>query len=308
MQLPGSHLTRERLENDDIIVEVSPACGASLTRFDYKLADQRVPILRRCDDSLVDQLSPFGASCFPLLPYSNRLRDGRFEAGGRQYQHSLNCPPEKHSSHGDAWMRQWRIGDTSDSHIELLLDPDDSQPIKYLGSQIVQLQSNTVSIQIRVTNKDDVRAPFGMGIHPYFSRFPDTELACRLDRQWVLDEELMPLRNVANPLNVKMAKGILVRDLPQSGAFHSISANAQIIWPSSGLRLDIESDPPMQHAIIWCPSDQDFFCYEPVSHMVDGFNAERADIRDTGVMFLDPNQSFEATWTFSVSVESESTP
>ena len=55
-------------------------------------------------------------------------------------------------------------------------------------------------------------------------------------------------------------------------------------------------------------SDQDFFCYEPVSHMVDGFNMERADLRNTGVMFLDPNQSFEATWTFSVSVESELTP
>jgi aldose 1-epimerase len=74
------------------------------------------------------------------------------------------------------------------------------------------------------------------------------------------------------------------------------------------LRLDIESDPSMQHAIIWCPAGEDFFCYEPVSHMVDGFNRERAGVRDTGVKFLDPNQSFEATWTFSVSVESEPTP
>ena len=147
-----------------------------------------------------------------------------------------------------------------------------------------------------------------MGIPPYFPRSPDTKLACRLNRQWELDAELMPLRNVVNPLNVKMANDILVRDLPESGAFHSASTNAQIKWPSSGLRLDIESSPPLQHAIIWCPIGQEFFCYEPVSHMVDGFNMERAGIRDAGVMFLDPNQSFEATWTFSVSVERETTP
>jgi aldose 1-epimerase len=304
----NNRIARERLENDDIIVEMSPACGGSLTRFDYKLADQRIPILRRCDDSLVDQLSPFGASCFPLLPYSNRLRDGRFEINGRQYQHSLNCPPEKHSSHGDAWMRQWRVGDISDDRIELFLDPDDGQPVRYLGSQIVRLENGTVSIQVQVTNKDEIRAPFGIGVHPYFRRSPDAQLACRLERQWILDDELMPLRNVANPLNVKMEKGILIRDLPESGAFCAASTDAQILWPSDGLRLDIQSNPPMQHAIIWCPTGQDFFCYEPVSHMIDGFNRDRAGVRNTGVEFLDPNQSFEATWTFSVSVESESTP
>ena len=199
-------------------------------------------------------------------------------------------------------MRQWRVGDVGDSQIELFLDPEDCQPVQYLGTQIIFLDNRSVSIQIRITNKDEFRAPFGIGIHPYFPRTPDTRIVCRLDRQWELDAELMPLGDIANPLNVKMANGILVRDLPESGAFQSVSTNAQVIWPSSGLRLDIESDPPMQHAIIWCPSDQDFFCYEPVSHMVDGFNMERADLRNTGVMFLDPNQSFEATWTFSVSV------
>ena len=200
------------------------------------------------------------------------------------------------------------MGDISKSHIELFLDPEDSQPIKYLGRQIVRLQDHTVSMQLRITNKDEVRAPFGIGIHPYFRRSPDTKLACRLDRQWELDSELMPSRNIANALNVKMVKGVLIRDLPESGAFHSASTKALISWPSSGLRLEIESDPSMQHAIIWCPAGEDFFCYEPVSHMVDGFNRERAGVRDTGVKFLDPNQSFEATWTFSVSVESEPTP
>jgi aldose 1-epimerase len=297
----NSRHSRQRLENDDIIVEILPAYGGSLTRFDYKLAEQRIPILRRCEEGLVDQLLPLDASCFPLLPYSNRLRDGRFEIGDRAYQHSLNCPPEKHSSHGDAWMRQWRIGGLSGSHIELLLDPADNQPIKYLASQIVRLEKSTVSIQVQVTNKDDVRAPFGMGIHPYFRRSPDAQLACHLDRQWELDAELMPLRNVANPLKVKMASGILVKDLPEAGAFYSTSTNARIVWPSSGLRLDIESSPRVRHAIIWCPTGQDFFCYEPVSHMIDGFNMKQAGVRDTGIRFLDPGQSLAATWTLSVS-------
>ncbi len=300
-------LARKRLENDELIIEVAPACGASLTRFECKLANLRIPILRYCDDELVDQLSPLGASCFPLLPYSNRLRGGQFKCGEQYYHYSLNCPPERHSSHGDAWMRKWRIGDVSGSHIELLLDPDGSQPIQYFGMQTIRLKKSRVSIQMRVTNKGEVRAPFGMGIHPYFPRFPDTKLVCRLDRQWELDTELMPLRNVPNPLSAEMATGVLVSDLAESSAFYSTSTNAQIIWPSNRLRLDIESDPPMQHAIIWCPIGQDFFCYEPVSHMVDGFNRVRAGVRNTGVKYLSPNQSFETEWTFSVFMDSEPT-
>ena len=200
-------------------------------------------------------------------------------------------------------MRSWRVNDCSSGHVELLLDAEDSQPVKYQGSQIIRLGNQSVSIKIKITNDDTIRAPFGMGIHPYFVRTSDTILSCRLDRQWELDTELMPISNSANDLNVKMQNGILVRDLPESGAFHSMSTDARISWPSTGLRIDIESSPPMQHAIIWCPGGRDFFCYEPVSHMVDGFNMQRAGVNDAGVQYLKPGQSFEVCWSFFASAE-----
>jgi galactose mutarotase-like enzyme len=45
---------------------------------------------------------------------------------------------------------------------------------------------------------------------------------------------------------------------------------------------------------------QKFFCYEPVSHMVDGFNMAEIGVKDTGVIYLDPGESYKAVWTFSI--------
>ncbi len=296
---------RTILENKNIIVEIAPACGGSITRFDYKYNNLNIAIFRRCEDELIKQCSALGASCFPLMPYSNRLRDGKFMLEGQQYRHELNCPPEIHSSHGDAWMRPWSIIKAAADFIEMRIQATDEQPIKYTGTQIIRLEKNAISVLLKVTNNDVITAPFGIGLHPYFPRKPETQLQCDLDNEWTLDNELMPDQLLSNSLKGKMQNSILVNKLPIAGAYFSRSTDASISLPSSELVLRITTKPPMQHAIIWCPTGQNYFCYEPVSHMIDGFNRSDAasdnSLNDsTGVMYLSPNTSFEATWTFSI--------
>ena len=69
----------------------------------------------------------------------------------------------------------------------------------------------------------------------------------------------------------------------------------------SGLRVRVTTTSSLRHAIIWCPAGQNFFCYEPVSHMVDGFNMAEIGFNDTGVIYLNPGESYKAVWIFSVS-------
>ena len=51
---------------------------------------------------------PFEAAAFPLVPYSNRIRAGRFSFQGRDVVLPLNRPPERHSIHGLGWQTAWR--------------------------------------------------------------------------------------------------------------------------------------------------------------------------------------------------------
>jgi aldose 1-epimerase len=292
---------RKKLENKNIIVEVAPFSGGSITRFDYKYNNFNIPIFRRCNDDLIDKFSALGASCFPLLPYSNRLRHGKFTIEGRQYRHKLNCPPEVHSSHGDAWMRPWRIINESDSHIEMYLQAKDDQTIKYAATQIIQLEKDAISIMIKITNKDLILAPFGIGIHPYFPRTLNSQLTCDLASEWALDCDLMPLKFAPNPIKEQMKNGISIDKLPIHSAYNSSSTDAYISLQSNEFLVKIETTPKMQHAILWCPAGHDFFCYEPVSHMIDGFNMSNSGFQNTGIKYLRPNASYEATWKFYIS-------
>jgi aldose 1-epimerase len=288
------------LQNDYLRLEVSPSTGGAVVGFDFINGGGTHPIFRRCMTDITDGLSPLDTSCFPLLPYSNRLRDGCFIFDGTKYNYPLNCPPEIHASHGDAWMRPWDVTSQSKHHIEMNLGPTAEQPIKYSAIQVFRLLDTELSISLQITNVGMVKSPFGMGLHPYFSREDDTQIICNLESQWELDRDLMPVRLIANQLYSQMHCGIDIKDLPEAGAYFGQSADAEIIWPSSGLRVRVTTISSLRHAIIWCPAGQKFFCYEPVSHMVDGFNMAEIGVKDTGVIYLDPGESYKAVWTFSI--------
>ena len=38
--------------------------------------------------------------CFPLIPFSNRIHNGRFSFQGKQIKMLPNFPPEAHTIHG----------------------------------------------------------------------------------------------------------------------------------------------------------------------------------------------------------------
>ena len=51
------------------------------------------------------------AAAFPLVPYSNRIRAGRFSFRGRAVVEPLNRPPERHAIHGHGWQARWQPTD-----------------------------------------------------------------------------------------------------------------------------------------------------------------------------------------------------
>ena len=293
-------MSAQILQNDNLRLEVTPSIGGAVVGFDYKNGSVTYPIFRRCQTEITESLSPLDTSSFPLLPYSNRLRDGCFTFDGTKYKHPLNCLPEIHASHGDAWMRPWHVTCQSNQHIEMRLGPATGQPIKYSAIQVFRLLGTELSISLQITNVGMVKGPFGMGLHPYFNREDDTRIICNLESKWELDGDLMPVRLSANQLYSQMHYGMDIKDLPEAGAYFGQSADAEIIWPSSGLRVRVTTISSLRHAIIWCPAGQKFFCYEPVSHMVDGFDMAGIGVKDTGVIYLDPGESYKAVWTFSI--------
>src|SRR5690606_13284798 len=79
-----------------------PEVGGALASLTFAEMDILRPMPAEAGD-------PLSAACFPLVPYANRIRDGRFAFAGREVRLPANFPPERHSIHGLGWQRPWQV-------------------------------------------------------------------------------------------------------------------------------------------------------------------------------------------------------
>lgn len=97
----------------------------------------------------------------------------------------------------------------------------------------------------------------------------------------------MPVRQSPNPRGARIAHGAPVSEMPIASEFEGWSGCAAIDWPQLHLRLRLLTTPALRHAVMWVPTGQDFFCFEPVSHATDAFN--RLGNAAHGMEVLAPN-------------------
>ena len=62
------------------------------------------------------------ASCFPLVPFANRVSGNRFVWQGREYQLQPNVEWDAHYLHGDAWLGQGQCVPRSDDSLGLVYE------------------------------------------------------------------------------------------------------------------------------------------------------------------------------------------
>ena len=78
-------------------------------------------------------------ACFPLVPYSNRIRGGRFEFAGRTVQ-LPSRPEDPHHEHGHGWRHPWTVVRHEASTIVLRYrHAADSWPWSYEAEQEITL-------------------------------------------------------------------------------------------------------------------------------------------------------------------------
>ena len=104
-----------------------------------------------------------------LMPWPNRLTDGRYEWDGESYQLPLNEPP--YAIHGLVRGQVWDL--VGDGAFELLLEPRPGYPFRLRLRVEYTLDDHGLTVHDIVENVGDRDAPFGAGHHPYIARHAD---------------------------------------------------------------------------------------------------------------------------------------
>jgi aldose 1-epimerase len=106
-----------------------------------------------------------------LLPWPNRIRDGRWTWEGEELQLEVVSPGSPVAQHGLVTWQPWTVlaatGDTATVGTTVL--PRPGYPFRLAAAVDHVLAPDRLTVTLRVRNDGDRRAPFGAGFHPYFA-------------------------------------------------------------------------------------------------------------------------------------------
>ena len=245
-------------------VDLAPEAGGSIARF----AADGVDLMRPMTPQARATGRGNDAAAYPLVPFSNRIKDGRLVFAGEEITLAPNWPGQRHPMHGDGWARAWTVVRHDTRSAELVYEHDGKEgwPFRYRARQSYCLSGDALTVGMSLENRESRAVPGGLGLHPFFTRDADTELGCKAAHVWLGDAEVLPTECIAVPPKWDFSAPRRVDDVVLDNGFDGWDGRATISWPRAKLRLHLEATEPFRHLVIFIPPGRPFFCVEPVSH------------------------------------------
>lgn len=106
-----------------------------------------------------------------LLPWPNRLRDGRYVFVGAEHQLPLTEPGKHNAIHGLTRWANWVVVDRADDQVTMtyLLHPQDGYPFALHLAISYRVADGGLSVRTTATNVGTTPGPYGAGAHPYLT-------------------------------------------------------------------------------------------------------------------------------------------
>ncbi|GEN98760.1 aldose 1-epimerase [Novosphingobium sediminis] len=254
------------LTASDYEVTIAPQVGGSLRSLDWK----GLPVLRK---ALTGHI--LDAACFPIVPFCNRIAEGRFTAGGIRHHLPSNFPDayHAHALHGYGWVRPWQVIARDAASIRLVHDYDEGVwPWRYRAEQRVELAADGVRMLLRVTHLGPGVMPAGLGFHPYFPG-DDSAVYHGLHRfEWQTSSDGLPLALLDAGAAVDWWQGAPVTSRAVDTIQEGRQGTLAIQRSASDMLIELEPSDLLTCTGVYVGRDGDFFCVEPLSHPTDAIN------------------------------------
>lgn len=289
-----SDIQVHQLQNKHWQVGILPQTGASIAYGRVRYGGVWIDMMRPTDPK--DYNNSSLTSSFVMIPWSNRIREGKIHFSGSTYQ-LANLKADGTAMHGDVRGRAWTVVHADETRIRLTLDSTEHEhinfPFKFQTELEYKLRDNDLMMTIKLKNIDQRDFPAGFGFHPYFVRSDDMQVKIPCEAHYEL-ENALPTTGIPQPLpddlDFREFRGLNEQEVDDVFTTRLGLQPAKIIYPEWKLQLDYHADEQFKHFILFSPTGKHFFALEPVTNANDGFNLYAQGISDTGVFLLKPNQ------------------
>ena len=158
---PPSGAQHEIRHGDQVAVVTE--VGATLRRYD--VGDR--PVVQGHDVDAV----PDGSRGQVLVPWPNRVPDGRYSWGGKDLQLPLTEVPKRNAIHGLVRWQGWQLVERDEASVSLSTTvwPTPGYPFLLTVSATYRVDDGGLSVELRSRNDGADAAPYGVGQHPYLA-------------------------------------------------------------------------------------------------------------------------------------------
>ncbi len=277
-------------------VELSPSIGGAISAFDWVGGDASRPILRKCHSPLEKVLD---AGSFPLVPYVNRIRDGRFTFRGREVHIAPNMPGDPSPLHGQGWLNPWTVEQAGEASAVLSFRHEAGEwPWAYEAHQEFALDEGGLTLSLTCRNADDDQMPCGLGQHPYFPCGPETRLDTRVTHAWTIDEKVLPVDKVPADGRYDLRDRLVCGQGLDNGfgGWGGEAGMGDPGWPYAVRLLSAEA----HFFQLYSPPTGGIFVAEPVTHANAALNAPEEQWPELGMRVLDPGEAMSLTMRLDV--------
>jgi len=284
----------------DLSATIDPGLGGRVTAFRKGGVDLFTPV----DPADTDPGRPISGGCYPLIPWSNRIRDGHFSFDGQEIRLTATEDGTANAIHGHGNRRAWSVVAEGEGALALAYEVpagEEGWPFPYRAEQSFTLNETGLTITLGCQNTGDGRMPVGLGLHPYFPKRGDLGLWFNVQNAWPPVDGKFPTGATGLPAALDFSEPKpVVTGLDQG--FGGWDGTAHLIWPEEGLAVVIEGGATLDHLVLYTPADRDYMCLEPVSHCIDAANLHMRDVEGTGFRTILPGHRLSMTALFKIEV------
>lgn len=297
------------LENDFWQIGILPQTGGSIAFGRIKHENAWYDVMRPTHET--DYTNASKCASFVMIPWCNRIRDGKFIFEDKLYQIPINFK-DGTAIHGVGRDVAWSIRTNDGDRIVLVMDTRKVKrdfPMPFSAKMDFRLNKNKFSVMLEIKNVGKSIMPAGFGLHPYFQRTlinPSDVVKVKLPYSQYFPLEGMMVIGEALPIPKNAIWDYQrLRILGDKPLDHILTGRVgtqpiKIQYSQSKRELIIRSDPIFEHVVIYAPLRETFFAVEPVTNANDGFNIMNKGISGHGVFLLNPQERKKGKIVFEV--------
>ncbi len=195
-----------------------------------------------------------------MAPWPNRLQDGSWKLGDREYVAPINDTDGNNANHGLVFDKAFEIVNHGESSLSLETKIFDARayPFEILLKITYALENSGLKISLHATNQASIAVPFAFGLHPYFVAEEDSEI--ELNAQTWIQKDARKLPTISLPIDassVARRGRNKIAELNIDDCFTDLVANEQGLYvtrvtrPSSGSLVEIEQSSVLSFVMLY---------------------------------------------------------